>query len=181
MVVNRTVGQHRPADRRTVHALDLDGPSALKAVLAMGVGMPPLKGPTVATPRAGTFMSLRPKLGRKAGFVPGVDWRGNGGYVRAPPSVRRDGGRDESPMASRPTSAWTLSSGPAPGWILDLVSRKSQVDHAQPSGPRATTSNAHGPGAEQGALATGKAEVGGRNHALNYAAFRIGNRRPKAT
>lgn len=48
----------------------------------------------VSTPRAGGMHLYVPAAGRgnKAGLLPGVDYRGRGGYVVAPPSRRADGG-----------------------------------------------------------------------------------------
>jgi Bifunctional DNA primase/polymerase, N-terminal len=48
---------------------------------------------TVSTPRAGGFHVYVPSTGRgnRAGMLPGVDYRGLGGYVVAPPSHTDDG------------------------------------------------------------------------------------------
>lgn len=47
----------------------------------------------VATPRGGSHIYLRPSGdGNAANLVPGVDFRGVGGYVLAPPSVLPNGG-----------------------------------------------------------------------------------------
>lgn len=48
---------------------------------------------TVSTPRAGGMHLFVPAsgLGNKAGLLPGVDYRGEGGYVLAPPSHTVDG------------------------------------------------------------------------------------------
>lgn len=53
--------------------------------------------------------------------VPGLDWRGNGGYVCAPPSLHPDGGN----------YAWSTDSADsfadAPEWLLDLVTNNSRA------------------------------------------------------
>jgi hypothetical protein len=52
--------------------------------------------------------------------LPGLDWRGNGGYVCAPPSLHPDGGN----------YAWSVDSASkfadAPAWLLDLVTSESR-------------------------------------------------------
>ena len=51
------------------------------------------------------------------GVVPGVDVRGEGGYVIAPPTLHRSGQRYEWLTAG----AYCESPVPAPGWLLQLV------------------------------------------------------------
>ena len=50
--------------------------------------------------------------------VPGIDWRGNGGYVLLPPSAHPDGGN----------YAWSVDSADTfaeiPQWLIDLVQSK---------------------------------------------------------
>lgn len=48
---------------------------------------------TVSTPRAGGMHLYVPAagVGNKAGLLPGIDYRGDGGYVLAPPSSTPDG------------------------------------------------------------------------------------------
>lgn len=54
--------------------------------------------------------------------VPGLDWRGNGGYAVAPPSVHPSGRR----------YAWSVdradSFADAPDWLVELVTSKSRSD-----------------------------------------------------
>src|SRR5262249_42229923 len=52
--------------------------------------------------------------------VPGIDWRGNGGYVCAPPSEHPDGGN----YAWRSDSASEFDD--APDWVIKLVTSKSR-------------------------------------------------------
>lgn len=52
--------------------------------------------------------------GNRAGMRPGLDWRGKGGYVVAPPSVHPATGREY-----RVVEAYKISE--APGWLVELV------------------------------------------------------------
>ena len=114
-------------DRVNFDVLDIDGAESLEALQtrcpASDQGLLVL---TVATPRgwhcyvAVTGEGNKTRLG---GFT-GVDWRGKGGHVVAPPSVKRDGG----------TWAWIQSAPshfgpdtpivPAPDWVLSLFNHR---------------------------------------------------------
>jgi hypothetical protein len=159
-------------------ALDIDGPEALDSLEVWSEGRPgdDIEGPTVATPR-GWHCYVAP-TGRgnavNVGGLAGIDWRGVGGYVVAPPSVRDDGG------------SWTWMTGtsldlgpdtpivPAPDWVLSLFDRRS--DHPVASGlPRHAGYTGYGAAAlerELGRLAI--TLPGGRNHQLNASAYSLG-------
>ena len=72
--------------------LDIDGPDALERLESFSESQPgdqDIEGPTVATPR-GWHCYLKPTGKRNTvslGGLEGIDWRGKGGYVVAPPSV----------------------------------------------------------------------------------------------
>jgi hypothetical protein len=73
-----------------------------------------------ATPSGGRhiWFALPPgrRTGCRVGIAPGLDVRGHGGYVVAPPSTRHDG------RAYRWLCApWTCELAQAPPWLLDLV------------------------------------------------------------
>jgi Bifunctional DNA primase/polymerase, N-terminal len=79
-------------------------------------------GPCVRTPRGGVHLYYQPTaLGNRAGFRPGWDWRGAGGYVLLPPSLGANG----------VTYAWHEENGvtfdldrplpPVPGWLGGLL------------------------------------------------------------
>jgi hypothetical protein len=76
-----------------VDVIDIDGPVGVKSWAIMN-GLPPILG-TVSTPRHGGNHLYIAALGlsNKAGLAPGIDIRGAGGYVVAPPSVNADGVR----------------------------------------------------------------------------------------
>jgi hypothetical protein len=61
--------------------------------------------------------------------VPGIDWRGNGGYVLLPPSAHPDGG----------VYAWSVNSADsfagAPEWLIDLVQGKGRSNGDAPATP----------------------------------------------
>jgi hypothetical protein len=75
--------------------IDIDGPPGFASLAEMrdaGV-LPPLLG-KVWTPRGGRHLYIAPTGdGNAAGIWPGIDYRGRGGYVVAPPSVGANGKR----------------------------------------------------------------------------------------
>lgn len=77
-----------------VDVIDIDGPAGQQSRVAnwdMLTAIPALG--KVTTPRAGGMHIYVPASGRgnKAGLLPGIDYRGLGGYVVAPPSVNDQG------------------------------------------------------------------------------------------
>ncbi len=111
------------------------------------------------------------KWGNTAKRLPGIDTRGDGGYVMMPPSVHPDTGRPwlwVTPMARQDPA-------PAPLWVIDVYGlRRRPVAIAAPrmSGPPPS-------GYGEKALAIECAEVsgcaeGGRNHQVNKSAFSLG-------
>lgn len=115
--------------------------------------MPPT--PTCQTGGGGRHFYFRfpaaAKIGNRAGIVPGIDVRGDGGYVLAPPSLHASGGTyhwlypPETPLAE------------TPGWLLDVICgpKRTPDSSATPapmvmklSGPASDLTNS--PGAGQG-------------------------------
>jgi hypothetical protein len=76
-----------------VDVIDIDGPEGVKSWARMD-NLPEILG-VVSTPRPGGNHLYIHATGRgnKAGIFPGVDHRGLGGYVVAPPSVNENGVR----------------------------------------------------------------------------------------
>lgn len=92
---------------------------------------------------------------------PGVDVRGDGGYVVAPPSVHPSGAV-YAWWADRPP-------GPMPGWLLELC-HKPRPD--PPPSPEPPPHVDGGKRLEAIADVVARAAPGGRNDALNWAGFR---------
>lgn len=81
------------ATGHAVDVIDIDGVAGVKAWAQMYDDLPPILG-KVCTPRPGgnhLYVQAVPGRGNKAGLVAGVDYRGAGGYVVAPPSRITDG------------------------------------------------------------------------------------------
>jgi hypothetical protein len=83
------------ATGRRFDVLDLDGAQgmeALRAVLSITPWQHP--GPVARTGGGGWHLLYAPTgLGNRVGLLPGLDWRGHGGLIVAPPSQHRSGGR----------------------------------------------------------------------------------------
>jgi len=169
-------------------ALDIDGPEALDALEAVGgpaevheadgllVCDDDVEGPTVSTPRgwhAYVAPTGRGNTTNLAG-LPGVDWRGRGGYVIAPPSRKADGGTWDWMAGSALDLGPDTEIRPAPDWVLALFERK-RTTPATGDLPRHTGRTAYGAAAlerELGRLAV--APEGTRNHSLNVSAHSLG-------
>jgi len=140
----------------------------------------------VGTPGGGVhFYGERLGAGNRAGMLPRVDWRGNGGYVVAPPSIHPNGGR------------YLWASGPCGGlwrWpdpLRDLVqARESNASGEWARNPRSSISStaptsanvdrdarstsAYGRGSLRRACASIEgAPEGQRNHTLNREAVGV--------
>lgn len=133
----------------------------------LGGDVPP--GPQVRTGGGGRHLWFRPTgYGNRVRLLPGLDWRGAGGYVLAPPSRHVSGG--DYRWIRRPAVA--LPAGPAA--LLALIAGPPPP----PVPPRSLTH----PGryaeaaleSETGRVA--RAVVGTRNDTLNRAAFALGRR-----
>ena len=156
--------------------LDLDGPEGVEALRAALSQRHPAEhpGPVARTGGGGWHLLYTPTgLGNRVGVLPGVDWRGRGGLVVAPPSVHPSGRayRWLRPLAAElpavPDGLRRLLAPPPPASL-----------------PPAVLPAGRGGAWARGALAAECAAVAGtrpgregrkgRNHALNRAAFRLG-------
>ncbi len=76
-----------------VDVIDIDGEPGIASWVDLYDTLPPRLG-TVSTPRQGGTHLYVPAVegrGNKAGIAPGIDYRGAGGYVVAPPSTTDQG------------------------------------------------------------------------------------------
>jgi Bifunctional DNA primase/polymerase, N-terminal len=157
---------------RRFDVLDLDGDlgvEALRAALSIAPWEHP--GPVVRTGGGGWHLLFAPTgLGNRVRLLPGVDWRGRGGLIVAPPSQHASGRRYRW---VRPMTA-TLPEVPA-GLRRLLAPPATQRTTLPPAPTSAGHSGGYGRAAlarEQAAVAT--APIGRRNATLNRAAFNLG-------
>lgn len=156
--------------------LDIDGPGGhVGLVMEMGETDEPVYGPTTVTGHGWHCFVAPTGLGNRAGFVPGCDWRGQGGYVVAPPSTHPSGREYTWYLPDDELVGVDAPIQPAPAWLLNLLR------HPEPASvPVATTRPARGTGAYgRRALESEVGKVllavqGRRNHTLNAAAFSLG-------
>jgi hypothetical protein len=146
--------------------IDLDSENAVDALENARAGREPAQGPIVHTGH-GFHWYLKPTgVGNRAGLLPGVDFRGRGGYVLGPPSVH--------PNRHRYRWINPLREGlaPAPDWLIQLL-----VPERGPARPTTVPegSRAYGLGALRRELQRlSQAREGTRNHQLNTASFNMG-------
>ena len=144
---------------------DVDSAQGWHGLCHLLGGEPPA-GPRVRTGSGGWHFWFRPMgHGNRVGVLPGLDWRGAGGYVVAPPSrhasgtdyrwVRRPG--DDLPEGPPPLRA--LIEGPP------LPTVRRQVAHPDRYAQAALTAQTD---------RVARAPVGTRNDTLNRAAFALG-------
>jgi len=73
--------------------VDLDGEAAVDALEDARAGREPPQGPVVQTGHGFHWYVKPTRVGNRADVLPGVDFRGEGGYVLGPPSVHPKGHR----------------------------------------------------------------------------------------
>lgn len=144
-----------------------DGNDTLAALEQEYGELPSTRTATTASGGRHFYFSHVPGVRNRGNLGPGIDVRGDGGYVIAPGSVTAAGGRYE----------WVndLDPQPAPAWLLDLVVRKPApaTSTAAPSGH--VTNSAYVNAAIDRELADlASTGMGNRNNSLNDAAFALG-------
>ena len=127
-----------------------------------------------STPRGGRhlYFALPPSksIRNRAGVIPRVDVRGEGGYVIVPPSRRIDG-----KAYAWETSPNQIAPAIAPEVLLDLVARKAETANAPRAPARLQPPLNYGHSAllDEARRVSG-AGPGHRNDQLNQSAFRLG-------
>lgn len=114
------------------------------------------------------------EVANRTGLVPGIDVRGDGGYIVVPPSRHVSGDRYRWTGRVRPA--------PAPDWLLALVAERDRTTQPAMRPPVVPSANrGPGPAARYGQAALERelaqlaaAAEGYRNSALNRAAFSLG-------
>jgi hypothetical protein len=146
---------------------DVDGPEGVAAVAPL-LGACHGEAPLVRTGSGGWHLLFQPTgLGNRVRFLPGTDWRGKGGYVVLPPSLHASGNRytqvRDGELPEVPPTLLTALTPPAP----TAARAHPRLPVARPTG--------YGPAAlAREAKTVAATGGGGRNHALNKAAFSLG-------
>ncbi|HTW97699.1 MAG TPA: bifunctional DNA primase/polymerase, partial [Acidimicrobiales bacterium] len=159
-----------------IDVVDLDSEAARRALFATAPER--LSGPVVVrTARGWHLWFASCGLSTRAGVLEGVDVRGRGGYVVAPPSVHPDGWRYQF-LDPRTHELSTRLPGallrPAPQWLRERLEPPPRPP-ARDTGPVRLTSSHYGRVAlESECAAVAATPEGRRNDRLNAAAFSIG-------
>ena len=146
--------------------VDADSDTAWDAVLSLD---PAHRGPVSATGRGAHLFYAPTGTGNKVGVLDGVDYRGAGGYVVVPPSLHPNGRPYEwlvppdAPMSAPSVELAELLTAPPTALEGPTTAPQAPRDLA-PYAAKVLT-------AECARVAA--AGEGGRNHALNDAAFRV--------
>lgn len=158
--------------------IDLDGPAAATALSSLEAIHGDLPDTWTVTTGRGSHLhyAVDPRLrvaNSASALAPGIDIRGDGGYVLAPPSTHPNGTTYSS------STDHTLAQLPAK-WVA-LLAAPSPTPPTPAVQTAQTTRNAdHGPhpyaatALESEATKVASAPPGQRNHTLNRAAFAIG-------
>ncbi|MGO0122199.1 bifunctional DNA primase/polymerase [Desulfothermobacter acidiphilus] len=108
-----------------VVVLDLDGPAAVEAVREKG-GFP--ETAVVKTSRGWHYYFRYPdgveRVPSRAGVLPGVDVRADGGVAVLPPSLHVSGVRYSWAKGRSP---WDVPLAELPGWLLELLLREAEA------------------------------------------------------
>jgi hypothetical protein len=148
---------------------DVDGPAGIAAVTPL-LGACHGVAPLVRTGSGGWHLLFAPTgLGNRVGFLPKTDWRGKGGYVVLPPSVHATGQRY---TFVRQADGQLPAVPPA---LLSALAPAAPAAARTTAPPPVARRTGYGPAAlAREAQRVASAPEGGRNHALNKAAFNLG-------
>jgi hypothetical protein len=153
--------------------LDIYGPDGIRAIDKLGLSRSLRAHTPVARTGNGWHYLFTPTgAGNRVRVVDGLDWRGQGGYVIAPPSRHING---SAYRWVRPFD--TVDLARVPTALANLFVREPRIRSAD---PLRTAPPAGQRGYGQAALAheldrVRQAQPGQRNHTLNRAAFRCSN------
>jgi Bifunctional DNA primase/polymerase, N-terminal len=163
------------------HVLDVDGQGGFDSLarLTLVEHEKLASGPCVLTPSGGFHLYFAPpprQIGNRARFITGCDWRGEGGYVVAPPSVGANGTAYLwDPYFDAATPLETVD-----GWLVDLLDPPRPAQATRLDAAPAVLTDAYVTAAleREARAVAGTPEGGpdrpGRNHRLNVAAFNLG-------
>jgi len=152
--------------------LDIDGEEGTRSMIELTAHygqLPP--GPIVVTRRGFHHYFAPHKLRNRAGIRSGVDIRGSGGYVVAPPSRHPSGASYRWAEGAGPRTALP----PMPAWLRELARRPAPRQRRGGGDSPPSSSTAYGLAAlerEIGRIAL--AHVGQRNDQLNRSAYALG-------
>jgi hypothetical protein len=152
-----------------VFVLDVDGEHGLNSLAELvewhGL-LPATLTSTTGKGRHYWFKATGPISCSVGKVAPGIDIRGDGGYVVAPPSIHPNGTGyrwvNEEPPAD------------APDWLLKLARQRPTADYIPRALGEVTCSDNYCKAAlEREVRSVAEAAHGGRNHALNRASFSL--------
>ena len=160
-------------------ALDVDGPIGEASLAELIETHGPL--PTTLKQKTGKgvhYIFRYPQNGPKirnstSKIAPGIDVRGDGGYIIAASSVHSNGTKYEWPDCHRPSQ---IDPADLPQWLLDRVVAKPPPTPSERPKWKGNESGARYAevALEREAEAVATATEGQRNHTLNIAAFTLG-------
>lgn len=148
--------------------LDADGPEGL-AELERHPALPETPISTTGNGRHVWFRHPGEEIGNRTRFLPGLDLRGDGGYVVVPPSAHKSGN------VYRWQIGLNTALAPAPSWVLT----PPQAPARPAPQPEAAHNDGHGAAYAQAAMRDELAQLarateGTRNDRLNTAAYNMG-------
>jgi hypothetical protein len=151
-----------------VFVLDVDGEQGFSSLAELVEHHGLLPSTLVSTTGKGRhyWFNARSPIPCSVGKIaPGIDIRGDGGYVVAPPSIHPSG----APYR------WVNGENPAdaPGWLLNLARHRPQIAPPPLNRPITCSDNYCRAALEREVRSVAEALEGSRNHALNRASFSL--------